>query len=83
MLFEIGITLVGAPIRLAPFLVVVGGVSVTLKESFMEYSSVFQSGMSRISLNISLKPSDFICWTIYSNASSAHLLPNVSILMDL
>ena len=83
MLFEIGITLVGAPIRLAPFLVVVGGVSVTLKESFIEYSKFFQSCMSRISLNLSLKPSDLVCWTIYSNASSAHLSSNVSILMDL
>ena len=81
MLFEIAkrcITLVEAPLP-----VVVGVVSVTLKESFIEYSKVFQSCMSRISLNLSLKPSDLVCWTIYSNASSADLLSNVSILIDL
>ena len=80
MLFQIVkrcITIVGAPLP-----VVVGGVSVTLKESFIEYSKVFQSCMSRIVLNLSLRPSDSTCWTINSNASSAPL-SNVLILIDL
>ena len=80
MLFQIVkrcITLAGAPT-----LVVVGCDSATLNESFIEYPKVFQSCMSRISLNLSLKPSDLTCWIMKSNASSAPL-SDVWILIDL